>query len=179
MPIENERKFVLANDGRLEPRLAQAPGVTRGLIVQAYLETPGVRLRVVELGGRRHHIFTYKRAVEGKIVEIETYISEDDFRRLWSLRTETLQKVRYSWPDGRFGWDVDFFKATDGSTYFAMAEVEMPDDDMQPPPLPPRLASHAIFTVPNGDPRFTSKRLANRQHAEALMAEIRHNGHAA
>jgi len=179
MPIENERKFVLVNDGQLEPRLAQAPGVTRGLIVQAYLETPGVRLRVVELGGRRHHIFTYKRPVEGKTVEIETYISEDDFRRLWVQRKETLQKVRYSWPDGRFGWDVDFFKATNGSTYFAMAEVEMPDGDVQPPPLPPRLAPHAIFAVPNADPRFSSKRLASRQHAEALMAEIRQKGRAA
>jgi CYTH domain-containing protein len=179
MPIENERKFVLTNDGQLEPRLAQAPGVTRGLIVQAYLETPGVRLRVVEVGDRRHHIFSYKRPVDGHTVEIETYISEDDFRRLWKLRKETLQKVRYSWPDGRFGWDVDFFKTTDGSTYFAMAEVEMPEGDVQPPPPPPRLAPHVIFAVPYTDPRFTSKRLADRQHAEGLMDEIRHKGRAA
>jgi len=179
MPIENERKFVLTNDGQLEPLLAQAPGVTRGLIVQAYLETPGVRLRVVELAGRRHHIFTYKRPVEGKVVEIETYIGEDDFRRLWSLRQETLQKVRYSWPDGRFGWDVDFFKSKDGATYFAMAEVEMPDGDVQPPPLPPRLAPHVLFTVPKGDPRFSSKRLASRSHAEALMTEFSRRGCAA
>ncbi len=173
MPIENERKFVLENDGKLELLLAQAPGVTRGLIVQAYLESPGVRLRVVELAGRRHHIFGFKRPVDGTTVEIETYISEDDFRRLWKLRTETLQKVRYSWPDGRFGWDLDFFKATDGSTYFAMAEVEMPEIDQVPPPLPPRLAPHVIFAAPFGDPRFTSKRLANRQFAENLLAEIR------
>lgn len=179
MPIENERKFVLENDGRLEPRLAQAPGVTRGLIVQAYLESPGVRLRVVELAGRRHHIFGYKRPVDGKTVEIETYISENDFRRLWTLRKETLQKVRYSWPDGRFGWDVDFFKRTDGSTYFVMAEVEMPEIDSVPPPLPPRLAPHVLFSVPFGDARFTSKRLANRQNAESLLAEIRQRGQAA
>jgi CYTH domain-containing protein len=173
MPIENEWKFVLENDGELEPRLAQAPGVTRGLIVQAYLDTPGVRLRVVELGGKRHHIFTYKRPIDGEVVEIETYISADDFQRLWKLRKETLQKVRYSWPDGHFGWDVDFFKAADGSTYFAMAEVEMPAGDLRPPPPPPRLAPHVIFAVPYGDSRFTSKRLADRAHAEALLAEIR------
>jgi CYTH domain-containing protein len=173
MPIENERKFVLENDGRLELLLAQAPGVTRGLIVQAYLETPGVRLRVVELAGKRHHIFTYKRPVEGEVVEIETYITAEDFGRLWKLRAETLQKVRYSWPDGRYGWDVDFFKSTDGRTYFAMAEVEMPPGDMQPPPLPPRLMPHVIFTAPYGDPRFSSKRIANQQHAENLLREIR------
>ena len=179
MPIENERKFVLENDGRLEPLLAQAPGVTRGLIVQAYLETPGVRLRVVELAGKRHHIFTYKRPVDGEVVEIETYISPEDFRRLWKLRTDTLQKVRYSWPDGRYGWDVDFFKSTDGKTYFAMAEVEMPAEDMQPPALPPRLAPHVIFAAPYGDPRFSSKRIANQQHAEALLREIRQKVQAA
>jgi CYTH domain-containing protein len=179
MPIENERKFVLANDGQLEPLLAQAPGVTRGLIVQAYLDAPGLRLRVVELSGRRHHIFSYKRPVDGEVVEIETYISEDDFRRLWKLRKETLQKVRYSWPDGRFSWDVDFFKSTDGTTYFAMAEVEMPQSDMKAPELPPRLAPHLLHVVPYGDGRFSSKRLANQQHAEMLLAEIRGKGQAA
>lgn len=179
MPIENERKFVLASNSQLEFRLAQAPGVTRGLIVQAYLETPGVRLRVVELEGRRHHIFTFKRPVDGKVVEIETIITAEDFRLLWTLRKETLQKVRYSWPDGRFGWDVDFFKSTDGSTYFAMAEVEMPDGDVEPPPPPPGLAPYVLFAVANGDPRFSSKRLASRQHADALMAEFGHKGRAA
>jgi len=179
MPIENERKFVLENDGKLEPLLAQAPGVTRGLIVQAYLDAPGVRLRAVEVAGKRHHIFTYKRTVDGEVVEVETYISADDFRRLWKLRTETLQKVRYSLPDGRYGWDIDFFKGTDGSTYFALAEVEMPAGDMQPPPLPPRLAPHVIFAAPFGDPRFTSKRLANRQHAENLLIEIKQKVRAA
>ncbi len=118
-------------------------------------------------------------AVQGKIVEIETYIGEDDFRRLWTLRQESLQKVRYSWPDGRFGWDVDFFKSQDGTTYFAMAEVEMPDGDVQPPPLPPRLAPHVLYPVPNGDPRFSSKRLASRPHAEALMKEFSQRGCAA
>ena len=51
-----------------------------------------------------------------------------DFERLWSQRRETLQKARYSWPDGRFHWDVDFFKTDEGRTYFAQAEVEMPED---------------------------------------------------
>jgi hypothetical protein len=179
MPIENEWKFVLATEGDLEPRLAQAPGVTRGLIVQAYLDAPGIRLRVVEVAGKRHHIFTFKRSIDGEVVEIETYISTDDFQRLWKLRKETLQKVRYSWPDGRFGWDVDFFKSTEGKTYFAMAEVEMPAGDRQPPPLPPRLAPHVIFHVPYGDPRFTSKRISDRAHAERMMAEIAARGEAA
>ena len=45
MPIENERKFVLNEDGQLEPRLADAPGITCSRLSQAYLDSPGVRIR--------------------------------------------------------------------------------------------------------------------------------------
>jgi len=178
MPIENERKFVLDDDGKLERRLAQAPGVTRSIVVQAYLETPGVRLRAIEKDGRTRYIFSYKRPVNGQVVEIETDIDHDDFRRLWKLRQEIVQKVRYSWPDGRFHWDVDFFKGGDGCTYFSMAEVEMPEKDTLPPPVPASLASNVLTMAPAGDLRFTSRQLANRHHAELLMADIRQKGRA-
>jgi CYTH domain-containing protein len=176
MPIENERKFVLDDDGKLEQQLAQAPGVTRSVLRQAYLDVSGLRIRAIEAHGTKRHVFTYKRDVDGQVVEIETDISAVDFDRLWSQRRETLQKVRYSWPDGRFQWDVDFFKTDDGRTYFAQAEVEMPEHDKEPPPLPPRLAGHLLATAPAGDRRFASKQLADRTHAENLMAEIRRKG---
>ena len=176
MPIENERKFVLDDDGRLEQHLAQTPGVTRSLLRQAYLDVSGLRIRSIEAAGRKRHVFTYKRPVDGQVVEIETDISAADFERLWSQRRETLQKARYSWDDGRFHWDVDFFKTEDGRTYFAQAEVEMPEHDKEPPPPPPRLAGHLLATAPAGDPRFTSKRLADRAHAEKLLADIRSKG---
>ena len=176
MPIENERKFVLENDGNLERLLGQAPGVKRAILVQAYLDTPGLRLRAIEAGGRLRHIFSYKRAISGQVVEIETEIDDADFRRLWSLRRETLWKVRYSWPDGRFKWDVDFFKAIDGKTYFVLAEVEMPEGVTAPPPLPPSLAPHLLTQAPHEDPRFTSKRLSDRVYAERLLQVIRDEG---
>jgi CYTH domain-containing protein len=176
MPIENERKFVLDEDGQLEHRLAQAPGVTRSRLVQAYLDSSGVRIRSIETAGQTRHVFSFKRPVEGQMVEIETEIDAIDFKRLWTLRRETLSKTRYSWADGRFHWDTDFFKASDGRTYFALAEVEMPEHERQPPEVPPRLASHLLGAAPLGDPRFTSKRLADQSHAEALLAEIRAKG---
>jgi len=176
MPIENERKFVLLDDGGLESRLAEVPGVTRSLLRQAYLDVPGLRIRAIESMDARRHVFTYKRAVDGQTVEIETEISALDFERLWSQRRETLQKLRYSWDDGSFHWDVDFFKTDEGLTYFAQAEVEMPEDQRTPPALPECLASHLLATAPAGDPRFTSKRLADRGHAERLLAEIRERG---
>jgi CYTH domain-containing protein len=179
MPIENERKFVLQDDGALERRLAAAPGVVRSYLRQAYLDASGVRIRAIDQGGRTRHVFTYKRPVDDQMVEIESEIAPVDFERLWTLRRETLQKVRYSWRDGRFRWDVDFFKADDSRTYFALAEVEMPEGDTVPPPPPAILAPHVLLLAPRNDPRFTSKRLADRGHAERLLAEVRAKGEAA
>jgi len=176
MPIENERKFVLDDDGALERRLAASPGVTRSLLRQAYLDASGLRIRSIECGGRVRHIFSYKRPVDDQMVEIETEIAPIDFERLWTLRRETLQKMRYSWADGRFHWDVDFFKTDDNRTYFTQAEVEMPEEQSEPPPLPPSLADHLLATAPAGDPRFASKRLADRAHAEKLLADIKSKG---
>jgi CYTH domain-containing protein len=178
MPIENERKFVLHDDGALEARLAALPNVERSLLRQAYLDVSGLRIRVIDGKDRPRHIFTFKRLIDGQVVEIETEISPADFKRLWSQRRVTLQKTRYSWADGPFHWDVDFFKSDDGRTYFAQAEVEMPEehDTHAPPPLPQCLASHLLAMAPFGDERFTSKRLADREHAERLLAEIRRKG---
>ncbi len=179
MPTENERKFVLKNDVELERRLAQAPGISRSLIVQAYLDTPGVRIRAIETGGEITRVFTYKRPVDGQVVEIETALDASDFARLWKLRRETLQKVRYSWPDGRFRWDVDFFKTAEGCTYFALAEVEMPEHEKIPPPVPVSLKPYLLGLAPEGDPKYTSKRLSDQSHAEHLLQDITHRGYAA
>lgn len=177
MPIENERKFVLNERATsLEAELGALPGVSCHLLRQAYLDAPGLRIRSLEGDGRTEHIFTYKRTIDGQVVEIETGLSAVDFARLWTQRLETLVKVRYSWADGVYHWDVDFFKRDDGSTYFAMAEVEMPEEQREPPPLPYVLAQHLLLVAPALDPRFTSKRIADQAHATSLLAEIRANG---
>jgi CYTH domain-containing protein len=179
MPIENERKFVLADDGRVERILGEMPGVTRSYLRQAYLDLSGLRIRSIDSGDTTRHIFSYKRLVDDQMVEIETEISPIDFERLWKIRRESLQKARYSWQDGRFHWDVDFFRTDEGETYFALAEVEMPETDTVPPPPPAILAPHVLLLAPRNDPRFTSKRLADRGHAERLLADVRAKGEAA
>jgi CYTH domain-containing protein len=179
MPIENERKFVLEDDAALERRLAASPGVVRSYLRQAYLDSSGLRIRAIESGGRTRHIFSYKRSVDDQMVEIETEIAPIDFERLWKIRQETLQKARYSWRDGRFHWDVDFFKTDDNRTYFALAEVEMPEQDTAPPEPPAILAPHVLLLARRNDARFTSKRLSDRGHAERLLAEVRAKGEAA
>lgn len=180
MPIENERKFVLDDlSGALEARVAARPGVSRSYLHQAYLDTSGLRIRSIESDVSKKNVFTFKRLVDDQVVEIETEISAVDFQRLWKTRCESLHKARYSWRDGRFLWDVDFFKTDDGRTYFALAEVEMPETETEPPPPPDILAPHVLLLAPRNDPRFTSKRLADRAHAERLLKEIRDKGEAA
>ena len=52
----------------------------------------------------------------------------------------------------------------------------MPEEQTEPPPLPPSLADHLLATAPAGDPRFASKRLADQAHAEKLLADIKSKG---
>ncbi|SJZ49027.1 CYTH domain-containing protein [Enhydrobacter aerosaccus] len=176
MPIENERKFVLETENELENLLSRTPGVTRSIIRQAYLDVTGLRVRSIVAGSGTQFIFTYKRTVRGRVVEIETEILEDDFERLWSVGHQMLRKVRYSWDDGPYHWDIDFFKADGERTYFALAEVEMPEAQTVPPALPANLAVRSLGLVPQGDPRFASKRLADQTHAERLLSDIRLRG---
>ncbi|MBM3619321.1 MAG: hypothetical protein FJX20_01410 [Alphaproteobacteria bacterium] len=173
MPIENERKFVLDDPrGELERALAAVrPAIRRAAIRQAYLDTVGLRIRRFDRDGTVSHIFSYKRPVDGAMVEIEREIDAQDFERLWTLRRETLEKVRYTIPDGECLWDIDFFKH-EGRTYFALAEVEMPEGREEPPAPPAILAPHIEFLVARGDERFSSKKLADPAYARRLKPSV-------
>jgi CYTH domain-containing protein len=173
MPIENERKFVLRDpEGVLERALASAcPPWRRYCIRQAYLDAPGLRIRRFEDPDGIQHIFSFKRPVGAEMVEIETEMSAVDFQRLWTLRRESLEKERYHLADGRCGWDVDFFKH-DGRTYFALAEVEMPEGRIEPPPPPAILSPYIAMLVERSDERFASKKLADPAHAARVAQEV-------
>lgn len=171
MPIENERKFVLDDpNGELERRLAAAqPAIRRAAIRQGYLDTVGLRIRRFDRDGAVSHVFSYKRPVGEVMVEIEREIDALDFERLWTLRREALEKVRFTIPDGDCQWDIDFFK-DDGRTYFALAEVEMPEGREEPPAPPALLAPYIEFLVARGDERFSSKKLADPAYARRLRS---------
>ena len=173
MPIENERKFVLDDPrGELERSLASAsPPIRRADVRQAYLDTVGLRIRRFDRDGSVSHIFSYKRPVGGAMVEVETAIDPVDFERLWTLRRESLEKVRFTIPAGDCQWDIDFFK-DGGRTYFALAEVEMPEGREEPPEPPSILAPYVEFLVARGDERFSSKKLSDPIYARRLRTPI-------
>jgi CYTH domain-containing protein len=173
MPVENERKFVLHDpQGALERALGNVrPAIPRKAIRQGYLDTVGLRIRRFDQDGKVSHIFSYKRPVDDVMVEIEQEIDALDFERLWKLRRETLEKVRYSIPAGDCQWDIDFFKDA-GRTYFALAEVEMPEGREEPPPPPAILAPYIEFLVERGDERFSSKKLADPAYARRFAVGV-------
>jgi CYTH domain-containing protein len=173
MPIENERKIVLSDpQGALEKTLTAAcPPWIRFGIRQAYLDAPGLRIRRFDETSGVRHIFSFKRPVAGEMVEVETEMSVVDFDRLWTLRRETLEKVRFHMADGDCGWDIDFFKA-EGRTYFALAEVEMPEGRLDPPAPLAILTPYVVMLVPVGDERFASKKLADPAYSARLKQAL-------
>ena len=176
MPIENERKFVLLDDGTLEQQLAQHPGVTRSLLRQAYLDVSGLRIRSIEAEGAKRHVFTYKREVDGQVVEIETDISVGGFRAPVVAAPRdpaegALLVARRPVPLGRrFLQDrrgPHLFRPGRGRDAGRGPDTAALAAATRPTPAGPGAA---------GDLRFTSKRLANRAHAESLLADIRKKG---
>jgi hypothetical protein len=55
----------------------------------------------------------------------------------------------------------------------------MPETETEPPSPPDILAPDVLLLAPRNDARFTSKRLADRAHAERLLAAVRDKGEAA
>ncbi len=165
MPIENERKYVLPADFD-STRVA---GWTRHDIRQAYLDD-GPRIRQKNA----LCLFTYKRWIPEvkELVEIETTISQDDFNLLWPHCIQSIAKTRFEKQVGAAEWVVDFLYRPDGSTYFVLAEVELPRGQMQPDSIPDEIGGHIVHAVDAEDNRFTNKKLADPAYALKRYAEL-------
>jgi hypothetical protein len=96
------------------------------------------------------------------MVEIETEIAPIDFERLWTLRRETLQKTRLLLGRRPLPLGRRLLQDRRRPDLFRAGEVEMPESETVPPPPPAVLAPHVLLLAPRNDPRFTSKRLADR-----------------
>lgn len=166
MPIENEFKYPLRLSREIIDRLeAKFP---LQALEQGYLSGDG-RVRRVTEDGASSCWFTYKQDTEDGPVEIEAQISKVDFNRLWPTTSNRLSKTRFSFKEAGVRWDVDFF-GTLSEPYFAMAEAEVPKGASEPAPCA-LIADHVVACV-GRDKRFTSKKLANREHAQAMLAVL-------
>ena len=151
MPVEIERKFLVASDGWRA--VVAGPGLP---IRQGYLSAPGpgapnVRVR---LAGDR--AFLTVKGPGGLVrAEFEYPVPVTDAEAMLALcRTETLHKTRWTVPFGGYDWTVDEFHAPARLAGLVLAEVELASEHARPD-LPDWLGREVT-----GDPRWSNAALA-------------------
>lgn len=166
--IENERKIVLSLSDGLEKKMYKMADCIL-FIEQGYLvRNKGLTLRIRKQRDedKIKYIFTMKKKVGKKVIEIETKISEKDYKILSGEASGWVEKTRYVVGD----WEVDFFKKI--NTYFVMAEIELDEDVEEPEYLPHFIEENMIYKVPRDDYRFSSKKLSNIEYAKKILEKI-------
>jgi len=110
------------------------------------------------------------------VVEIEKKISERDFNDLWVQCLNRLEKTRYLVTADSSGdiWEVDFFRDYNNSIYFALAELEMPEGQLEPNFIPDFIQKNLIYEVDLTDSRFSSKLLADVRYAKDIYLKLNH-----
>lgn len=194
MPIEREFKHILDRKHLTEKQLFDsiAEGrFTREVIEQGYFTKSG-RLRRKTITHRDgvklatpdiERIFTFKKDLKNRpgVLELEQFVSEEDFEMGWDETIERLVKVRYViFYDDQHKWEVDFFTTepytilVDGpneKVYLVMAECEVYGCD-KPVSYPAVIQSYNIFSVPEDDKRFVNRKLSEIKYVERLLKEI-------
>ncbi len=172
MPTENERKFVIDRSCELE---AKELSSKKYLISQGYLiATRGITVRVRKLdnGKKVKHYFTLKANAGGRVIELEERIDKRDFDDLWNICLNKLQKIRYVVKGRHYTWELDFFKDYQGNTYFALAEVELPEGVPAPDTVLDIVKANLLYEVPLTDNRFGNKLLGDARYAADILQHI-------
>lgn len=171
--IENELKYVLRFGVQDDNRLKSFQKHIE--ISQAYVGQFRIRKSVVQAWDRfaEFQMALKVRTENGRNIEIEPSISEDEFNYLWNDCKERLFKTRYEMKNDLQTTAVDIFHK-DGEVYFAMAEIEFEDHLEFPTTIPSIISDYLIFAVPRSDDRFTSKKLCSIDYGSTLMATLIH-----
>lgn len=189
--IENEWKYVLSVSDwkRYQMELRSVLLGQSFEITQGYLDDHSrIRKMVPRDYGATQWFFTHKRSIAGKVVEIETPITERDFEMLWTLvrpGLDAIYKTRVKvhargatlahQPNRAHDlWEVDFIRdAEKGNLLMIMAEIELPEDNTDGPSfIPPFINDHVIWRARQDDLRFTNRQLANIEETRRLMETL-------
>ena len=179
MPIENERKFVLDDDGELEAAACAnarcdqepvAPGLSRR--VRACASAPS------RAAGTKRHVFTFKRRGRWPGGRDRDRHQSCRFRPpVVANAARRCRRRATRGPTARFHWDVDFFKTDEGRTYFRPGRSRDAGTRHGAAAACHRHWRGICWRWPRpaicASPR---KRLADRAHAERMLAEIRTKG---
>ena len=182
MPTENELKYVLKL--KSEDQFDESSKFKRYSLHQGYLAfAKGMTLRLRssqefienKLDGQIKRKLCYKQKINNRVVEIEKRLDERDFEDLWTACLNKVQKKRYVFIFKKCTWDIDFFKNHYGETYFAMAECEMPEGQVEPEFIPDIIQKNLLYAVPVDNDQYSTKRLACEQHAKKLYKKLIHD----
>lgn len=171
MPTEFERKYVI---NTISESSVSENSYSKYNISQGYLiATRGITVRVRKLVEKdEKYFFTLKVNVAGRVVEIEQEMDRRDFYDLWDIALNKLEKIRYLLKHKKSTWEVDFFKDYKNETYFAVAEIELPEGQFEPESIPKIILENTIFFVPIDDGRFSNKLLGDAKYATGLLNEL-------
>lgn len=151
MPVEIERKFLVASDAWREAVQGAGVPMRQGYLSAPGPEAPNVRVR---LAGERAFI-TIKGPGGLRRAEFEYPIPPADAEELLTLcRGETLHKTRWTLNHKGHLWTVDEYHAPARLAGLLLAEVEMEAETVSPP-LP-----HWLGEEVTGDPRWSNAALA-------------------
>lgn len=140
---------------------------TRGITVRVRKSVP-----VYANGSKGGYYFTMKVNTGGRCVEVENKLDKRDFDDLWNISLNKLEKIRYDVKNGKHLWECDFFKDYRGETYMAIAEVELPEGQMEPDNTPAFIKDNLLYRVALTDTRFSNKLLGDARYAADLLNEI-------
>ncbi|MGG5809718.1 CYTH domain-containing protein [Falsiroseomonas sp. CW058] len=151
MPVEIERKFLVAGDAWRAA--VEGPGTP---MRQGYLSAPGAAGPSVRIRLAGDHAFLTVKGPGGLVrAEFEYPVPPDHAAAMLDLCPgAVLHKTRWSVPHGGHPWTVDEFHAPARLAGLVLAEVELPAADVAPP-LPDWLGQEVT-----GDPAWTNAALA-------------------
>lgn len=167
MHIENEQKFVVKIS--LYDILLELGYVYKD-IEQFY--DGRMRFRQSVCGDITEYYFTYKLGIPDTYghMEIENEISKREYEMAKSRLAETIiTKRRFTVDD----FEVDFFKDPYGSIYFAVAEIELPEDKLTTDDIPEIVSEHIVWSVPREEQYLISnKRLRDHEMSRIRYKQI-------
>lgn len=175
MPTENERKYLIDPkcEDAVEDLSFQKYEICQGYLIATRGITVRVRKSVPCYGKSESYYFTLKANTNGRVIEIESKLDKRDFNDLWNIALNKLQKIRYEIKHDKAVWEVDFFKDYKNETYIAVAEIEMPEGQIEPKSLPKIIEQNLLHKVALTDNRFSNKLLGDARYAAELVQEIK------
>jgi len=177
MPTENEKKYLIRKDCEpaIERNCKVKQFISQGYMVATRGVTVRVRKCVVYKNNRKNKInyfYTFKINSNNRCIEIETELSKRDFNDLWAVALNKLEKIRYIYKNRKEIWEVDFFKDYQNNTYFALAEIELPEGVASPTDIPDLINQNLLYAVPLTDNRFSNKLLSDAKYASDLLMQF-------